>query len=365
MENLLKQIEELHLRFSEIKNRLDISRKTDNFLIKKERMNNADFWKDNNNISNYSKEVENLGKIIKPWNDFNKDIKDLEDIIKVAINEKDETILGDINESFKKLKKKFKKMEFLALLNGKYDQNNVIFSIHAGSGGVDAQDWAQILERMFFRFFDKKKWKYKILNRIVGNEAGIKSVSVLVSGNFAYGYLKSENGVHRLVRISPFDAEGMRHTSFALVEVLPELSDIEVKIDNNELKIDTFGSSGPGGQSVNRTESAIRIKHIPTGIVVSCQNEKSQHQNKEAALKILKSKIYDIKEERKRKKEDKIKGGVQTAVWGKQIRSYVFQPYTMVKDHRTKQETSNLNFVLDGNIDEFIEAYLKKNIKDI
>ena len=277
-----------------------------------------------------------------------------------AIKEKAHSLEKDIEKKYKALQQQFDRLEFFILLAGKYDQRNAIVAIHAGTGGVDAQDWAAILLRMYLRFCEKRGWLVKILDKSVGNEAGIKSVTFEIIGHYAFGFLKSENGVHRLVRISPYDAEKMRHTSFALVEVIPELDEIEViKIDPKDLRIDTFLSSGHGGQSVQTTYSAVRIVHLPTKITVSCQNERSQKQNREMALKILKSKLLMLEEKEKQKEKQKIRGEFHEAAWGNQIRSYVMQPYKMVKDHRTKYETQDVNKVLDGELDAFIESYLR------
>jgi peptide chain release factor 2 len=363
MENLLKQIEILREQVKKTQELLDIEGKRQESSAKKIKMNEPSFWNNREKAVILSQEVEELDKEVEKWNDLEKQITDLEELVAVANKEDDNSITEEAREKFNELRESFDELEFHLLLSSKYDRNNAIVSIHAGTGGVDAQDWAEILERMLFRFAEKKGCRVKILDRNTGNEAGIKNITFSITGLWAYGYLKSENGVHRLVRISPFDAESMRHTSFALVEVLPELpDDSEIEIKDEDLKIDTFGSSGPGGQSVNRTESAVRITHKPSGIVVNCQNEKSQHQNKEMALKILKSKLHILEEKLKEEKRDKLKGGIQTAEWGKQIRSYVFQPYTMVKDHRTGYETSDLNNILDGNLDSFVEAYLRDNI---
>ena len=270
---------------------------------------------------------------------------------------------SDLEKKNKYLEKKYNELEFFVLLSGEYDKNNAILAIHAGAGGVDAQDWAEMLLRMFLRYCEKKGFKINIVDKSVGNEAGLKSAVVEVVGKYAYGFLKSEAGVHRLVRISPFDAEKMRHTSFALAEVLPELEDVEVVLKDDDLRIDTFMSSGPGGQGVNTTYSAVRIVHKPTNITVTCQNERSQQQNKETALKILKSKVYQYYQAEKEEEKQQLRGEFKEAAWGNQIRSYVLHPYRLVKDHRTEFETQNIESVLDGDVDGFVDAYLKKHTK--
>ncbi len=360
MENLLKHINELRERVLKTQKLLDIEKKKSKVKSKKSKMNKPDFWDDRERAVGISREVEELEKEINSWEDLINEITELEELVAVANEEGDESIYDEVSIKHQELKKQFEALEFFVLFSSKYDNNNAIISLHAGTGGVDAQDWAQILERMFLRFAEKRDWQAQVLDRTVGNEAGIKSVTIDISGRWAYGYLKSEAGVHRLVRISPFDAEAMRHTSFALVEVIPELPEAEeVEIKDEDLKIDTFRSSGPGGQGVNTTDSAVRIRHIPTDIMVTCQNERSQHQNKETALKILKSKIYKLEEEKRGREETKLRGEVQKAEWGKQIRSYVMQPYKMVKDHRTDQETQDVEGVLDGDLEPFMEAYLR------
>ena len=323
-------------------------------------MSKSDFWSNRAEAVKISKDAEALEKEVNKWENFEKEITDLEQLVAEAIRENDDSISDDANQQYEELEKKFVELEFAVLFSGKYDQSNAILSIHAGTGGVDAQDWAQILERMFLRFTEKMGWRAEIIDRTVGNEAGIKSMTIKINGSWAYGYLKSEAGVHRLVRISPFDAEAMRHTSFALVEVIPELAETQaIEIKDKDLRIDVFRSSGPGGQSVNTTDSAVRLVHLPTGLTVTCQTQRSQHQNRETALKILKSKLFKLSEEEKEKKQLKLRGEAQKAEWGKQIRSYILQPYKLVKDHRTNYETTDIDSVLNGKLEEFMEAYLR------
>ncbi|MFH1523127.1 MAG: peptide chain release factor 2 [Patescibacteria group bacterium] len=360
MENLLKKIKELQKRANNTWRLLNIDGKTVDSRQQTVEMSKPGFWDDQKRATEVSRRVEELESEINQWGDLKKEILDLEEFVEVAHKENDNSIEKDSNKKYNELLKRFEKLEFQVLFSGKHDESNAILSIHAGTGGVDAQDWACILERMFLRFAEKKGWKAEIIDRNPGNEAGIKNVTVKFNGRWAYGNLRSEAGVHRLVRISPFDAEKMRHTSFALAEVIPELrNEEEIEIKDEDLKIDTFRSSGPGGQSVNTTDSAIRITHKPTHIVVSCQNERSQHQNKDTALKILKSKLYKLQVEEREKKELRLRGETQIAEWGKQIRSYVMQPYKMVKDHRTKHETQDVDGVLDGDLDGFVEAFLR------
>jgi peptide chain release factor 2 len=360
MENLLKNLEELRERLLKTWRLLDVDGQMSESRELKLEMNKEKFWDDQKRAIDISKKVEDLDAETNKWEGLKNEIVDLEQLVALQQKEGDESMSDEAHKKFGELKIKFEELEFLVLFSGKYDKNNTIISIHAGTGGVDAQDWAEILERMFLRFAEKKNWKVEILDRTTGNEAGIKSTAFKVSGRWSYGYLKSESGVHRLVRISPFDSESMRHTSFALIEVIPELPEAEeIEINEADLRIDVFRSSGAGGQSVNTTDSAVRIVHKPSGITISCQNERSQHQNKETAMKILKSKLFKLQEEEKEKQEKKLKGEAQKAEWGKQIRSYVMQPYQMVKDHRTDFETSDIKSVLDGSLDGFMEAYLR------
>ena len=277
----------------------------------------------------------------------------------MAIEEDDDSLLPELEADYDKFVNALETARLSTLLSGEYDGCNAILSFHAGAGGTEAQDWAQMLYRMYTRWAERHGCKYKLLDYLDGEEAGLKSASILIEGENAYGYLKSESGIHRLVRVSPFDASGRRHTSFAAVEVMPEISDdVEVEIRPEDLKVDTYRSSGAGGQHVNKTESAIRITHIPTGVIVSCQTERSQHQNREYAMRMLRSKLVEIKEREHLDKISDIKGEQMKIEWGSQIRSYVFMPYTLVKDHRTNFENGNINAVMDGDLDGFINAYL-------
>ena len=282
-------------------------------------------------------------------------------LIEMANEEDDESYLDEIKNSVAEIKKTLENMTLETLLSGEYDKNNAILSLHAGAGGTEAQDWVEMLLRMFTRWAERRNFSVETLDFLPGDEAGVKSVTILIKGENAYGYLKCEKGVHRLVRISPFDASGRRHTSFASADVMPEFNDdIEININPDDLRVDTFRSSGAGGQHINKTSSAIRITHLPTNIVVTCQNERSQHQNREMAMKMLYAKLLEIKERENKEKIDDIKGEQKDIGWGSQIRSYVFHPYNLVKDHRTGYEMGNIAAVMDGDIDGFINEYLKR-----
>lgn len=360
MENLLKNIEELREQILKTWKLLDIDGQEKELGALKLKMSSSNFWDDQKQAVEVGKRYEELESEIIKWKSLKREVTELEELVAVGQEENDESISDEAHQKYQSIKKDFERLEFFVLFSQKYDKNNAIISIHAGTGGVDAQDWAQILERMFLRFVEKKNWQAELIDRNVGNEAGIKSAAYHIKGRWSYGNLKSESGVHRLVRISPFDAESMRHTSFALVEVIPELPEAEnIEINDEDIRIDVFKSSGPGGQGVNTTDSAVRIKHLPTNIIVTCQNERSQHQNKETALKILKAKLFNLEEKKREEEELKMRGEAQKAEWGKQIRSYVMQPYKMVKDHRTNFETQEVEKVLDGDLEGFIESYLR------
>ena len=340
----------------------DIASKQAQIQKYEEEINKQDFWDDNEKAQKILQQNSDLKNIIAEFEGLNSDLEEIEILIELGLEEEDESIEHDIEKSIKKLEDKIDEVKIKTLLNGKYDVNNAVLSINAGTGGLDAQDCAQMILRMYLRWADQNNFKVKTLDMISDPEAGIKSVTLLIQGTNAYGYLKSEKGVHRIVRISPFDASGKRHTSFVSVDVTPELDDkIDVEINPNDLKIDTYRSSGAGGQHVNKTDSAVRITHIPTGIVVQCQNERSQFANKDTAMKMLKGKLIHLKELENKERIEDIQGKYSQITWGSQIRSYVFQPYKLVKDHRTNTDIGNVDSVMDGNINLFINEYLKMN----
>lgn len=328
-------------------------------------MNQKDFWTDTRHAKEITTKHSELTSEVNNWEDIQKKVEDLLEFAIEAESLGETAIRPEIEKQYEELMKNFEQLEFFLLFSGSHDESAAIVSIHAGTGGTEAMDWAGMLLRMILRYSERKGFRTEILDEHRGAEAGYKSVTVLIEGRYAYGYLKSEHGVHRLVRISPFDAEKMRHTSFALIEVIPVLKEVEeVKIDPKDLRVDTFLSSGHGGQSVQTTYSAVRVVHIPTGITVSVQNERSQTQNKETALKILKSKLNARSEAERAEEKQKIRGEYTSAEWGNQARSYVLYPYKLVKDHRTKFETNEAESVLEGKLNEFVESYLRwKKVK--
>ena len=318
-----------------------------------------DFWNDQDYARSVLQKKTNLSEKVERWDRFSKDISDIENLAEMAVREKDEHVLQDIDEELEQLNAAVAHEELKMMLNGEQDAMNAIVSIHAGAGGTEAQDWTEMLLRMYLRWAEKKKFAARIIDYLPGDEAGVKSVSFTLEGEYAYGYAKAEIGIHRLVRISPFDAGARRHTSFASVFVYPEVDDdIKIEINDDDLRIDTFRAGGKGGQHVNKTDSAVRITHVPTGIVVQCQNERSQHQNKAMAMKFLKSRLYERELQLKNQKIDEENKQKKDIAWGSQIRSYVLHPYKLIKDHRTNVECGNAGKVLDGDIDEFIQAYL-------
>lgn len=341
----------------------DISNLEKSLAKLEEKTTEIGFWEDNENTVKVLSEIKKInGKYLK-YKELEKEINNLLELSELVMEEFDEDIAIDIIKNTKKQQKNLERLELETLLSGKYDSNNAIVTIHPGAGGTESQDWAEMLYRMYTRWATKNEYEVKELDYLEGEEAGIKSVTFEIIGQNAYGYMKSEKGVHRLVRISPFDSGGRRHTSFASVEVLPEITeDIEININTDDLRVDTYRASGAGGQHINKTSSAVRITHIPTNTVVACQSERSQIQNRETAMKMLKSKLFNLKEQEHKEKIEDLKGEHKDIAWGSQIRSYVFCPYTMVKDHRTNYEIGNVQGVMDGDLDGFMESYLKMKI---
>ena len=323
-------------------------------------MEAPDFWNDPEVSQNKMKEVKSLKDDVATYAALSAQYDDIETMIEMGYEENDPELIQEIDQMMKEFVQTYEDIRMKTLLSGEYDRNNAIVSLHAGAGGTESCDWAAMLYRMYTRWADKKGFSVEVLDSLDGEEAGIKSITFQVNGENAYGYLKSEKGVHRLVRISPFNAAGKRQTSFVFCDVMPDIEeDVDVEIREEDIRIDTFRSSGAGGQHINKTSSAIRITHFPTGIVVQCQNERSQHMNKDKAMQMLKAKLYLLKQEENAAKAAGIRGEVTDIGWGNQIRSYVMQPYTMVKDHRTGVESGNVDAVMDGNIDPFINGYLK------
>jgi peptide chain release factor 2 len=307
------------------------------------------------------KRLSRVRQRVEGWQTLSKRVTDALEFAELG----DDELRSEIETETEAIEKEVDRREFNAMLSGEYDRGDAIFAIHSGAGGTDSQDWVEMLERMYLRWMEQHNYEAEIIDLTPGEEAGIKSVTIAVNGRYAYGYLHAEKGVHRLVRLSPFDANNRRHTSFALVEVLPQVDDdIEIDIDPNDLRIDTYRSAGAGGQNVQKNDTAVRITHLPTGIVATCQNERSQTQNREIAMKVLKARLLEVKDREKAEKLADLRGEYVKAEWGSQIRSYVLHPYQMVKDHRTDYETGNTSAVLDGNLDGFIRAYLRANVGD-
>ncbi len=339
----------------------DIDNKTTQIAELEEKANSASLWDNPEKAQVLLQELSSKREVVDEWKNYNKELEDISVLLELSEEEESEDTLKELDAESRRLLDRINALELRGLLSAPEDPKNAILTIHPGAGGTESQDWAQMLMRMYLRWADLHKFKSDVLDMLPGEEAGIKSVTIEISGKYAFGYLKAEVGVHRLVRISPFDASGRRHTSFASVFVVPEVDeDIEIDINPNDLRIDTFRASGAGGQHVNRTDSAVRITHIPTNIVVTCQSERSQYKNKANAMKILKGRLYKKKleeEEAKKRELEDTKTGIS---WGNQIRSYVFHPYNLVKDHRTNHETGNIQRVMDGDLDDFIHAYLLK-----
>ncbi|WP_192868189.1 peptide chain release factor 2 [Calderihabitans maritimus] len=361
--DLKRELENLKKRLEEMRVSLDLERKVAQVKALEEKVMAPDFWENRQEARETLQELTLLKEKVKEFEGLQERLDEALILWELAMEEEDETQAEEISRIIGRLNRELDKLELATLLSGPYDRNNAILSLHPGAGGTESQDWAEMLLRMYSRWAEDKGYEVQILDLLPGDEAGIKSATILIKGENAYGYLKAEKGVHRLVRISPFDASGRRHTSFVSVDVIPELeTEQEIEIDPAELKIDTFRASGAGGQHVNKTESAVRITHLPTGIVVQCQNERSQHANRLAAMKILQAKLFELKRREQEEEVARLRGEQHEIAWGNQIRSYVFHPYSLVKDHRTNLEVGNVEAVMDGKIDEFIAAYLRKSV---
>ncbi len=359
--SLIEKIKKLEKIFNDLKKVINKESLQEKISFIQNQMAEENFWEDQKQAEKKIKELKRAKSLLEPFSEIEEGLKDNKELLDL-VSKDDAQFLSQMDEELTTLLKKAGKLKLEILLDGEYDQNNAILSINSGAGGIDACDWAQILLRMYKRWAEDKNYEVKTLDVLYEPEGGIKNTVLYIKGLYAYGFLKSETGVHRLVRISPFDANRRRHTSFASVEVIPEVEkDVDIQIREEDLKIETFRSSGPGGQHVNVTDSAVRITHIPTQITVTCQNERSQYQNKQMALKILKAKLFELEQKKIREKIESIKPQKMRIEWGSQIRSYILHPYTLVKDHRTDFESSKVQEVLDGKIDGFIEAYLLKS----
>jgi len=357
---LLKELNELKEKIDELYRSVGIDELKRHLSELELQMQRDEIWKEQAKFTEFNQEISKLKKKIEPWNCLISDINESIELVQMAASEGEQGILREVNDNIKKYKDIFEELETRELLSGEADISDAIVTIHPGAGGTESQDWASMLLRMYTRWAEKNGFETELIDYMPGEEAGIKNATILIKGEYAYGLLKGEMGVHRLVRISPFDANKRRHTSFASVEILPDVNeDIQVDINENDLKIDTYRASGAGGQHVNRTDSAVRITHLPTGIVVQCQNERSQHKNKAFAMKVLKAKLYELYKKESDEKKMEAMGEKKDISWGNQIRSYVFQPYTLVKDHRTGEEIGTIEYVMDGEINRFLYAYLK------
>ncbi|NBC73134.1 peptide chain release factor 2 [Paenibacillus sacheonensis] len=359
-----QDLREMAKRLQELRGSLDLDIKQEMILNFEEKMSAPDFWDDNERAQSTIAEMNAVKSVVDEYERMQSEQEDLETMLELAEEEDDEEMDAELKKSVAGLVAKVAEFELQLLLFEPYDKLNAILELHPGAGGTESQDWCQMLYRMYTRWAEKHGFKVELLDYLAGDEAGIKSVTISVKGHNAYGYLKAEKGVHRLVRISPFDAAGRRHTSFVSCDIMPEIDDdIEIEIRSEDLKVDTYRASGAGGQHINKTESAIRITHVPSGIVVSCQTQRSQIQNRERAMQMLRSKLYERKIEEQQKHLAEIRGEQSDIAWGSQIRSYVFHPYSMVKDHRTSVETGNVGAVMDGDLDMFIDGYLRSKIR--
>ncbi len=359
MDNLGKFLEDLDRRRQELATVFRIDELKTEIEVLRQQREAPDFWQDQERAVIVNRRAENLQKNYQRWLSLEQSLAETKELAQMATSEKDNKLLAELSDQSLKLSADLAELEKLSLYTGAYDESNALLSVNAGTGGVDAQDWAQMLERMYLRFAERQGWKTEIIDRLLANEAGIKSVMLKITGVRVYGNLRSENGTHRLLRNSPFNADGLRQTSFASVEVIPEILPNDLVIKDEDVRLDVFRSSGPGGQSVNTTDSAVRLVHLPTGITVSCQTERSQHQNKDNAFSILRARLAKLELEKKEAEEKRLKGGVVKAEWGQQIRSYWFYGNRLVKDHRSNWEDTDVDGVMDGHLDEFVIAYLR------
>ncbi|MBY0009470.1 peptide chain release factor 2 [Paenibacillus typhae] len=359
-----QDLREIGKKLTNLRGSLDLDLKLEVIANFEEKMAAPDFWNDNEQAQAVIGEMNAVKSVVDQFEKLQQEYDDAAMMVELADEEGDEELAAEVAGNIRTISGKVDEFELQLLLNQPYDKLNAILELHPGAGGTESQDWGQMLLRMYTRWAEKSGFKVEVLDYLPGDEAGIKSVTLLIKGFNAYGYLKAEKGVHRLVRISPFDSSGRRHTSFVSCDVVPEITDdVEVEIRTEDLKIDTYRASGAGGQHINTTDSAVRITHIPTGVVVTCQNERSQIKNREQAMKMLRSKLYEQKLQEQQKQLDEIRGEQSDIAWGSQIRSYVFHPYSMVKDHRTSVETGNVGAVMDGDINLFIDGYLRSQIK--
>ncbi|WP_156958489.1 peptide chain release factor 2 [Virgibacillus sp. SK37] len=357
------ELDKMLKRIEDFRGSLDLDEKRARIKELELNMSEPSFWDNQDEAQKVISEVNGLKGYVTNFEDLEERLEDLEVTFELVKEENDKELFDELNEDVNVIKKEINNFELQMLLSEPYDANNAILELHPGAGGTESQDWASMLLRMYQRWAESKDFKVETLDYLPGDEAGVKSVTLLIKGHNAYGYLKAEKGVHRLVRISPFDSSGRRHTSFVSCEIMPELTDdVDIDVKTEDIKIDTYRASGAGGQHVNTTDSAVRITHIPTNVIVTCQNERSQIKNREAAMKMLKSKLYQLEIERQQKELDEIRGEQKEIGWGSQIRSYVFHPYSMVKDHRTNVEVGNAQGVMDGDIDPFIDAFLRSKI---
>ncbi len=351
------QLSEIEKKLSDLKKALDIDSKRSRLKELDDLQKDPDFWNDSGRAAKVMQERSRLAGVVDAWDKCSNELSEINEFLELA--SEDESLLDELDSKKADLQKRVDDLEFQRMLGGEHDADNAIVEINAGAGGTEAQDWCEMLLRMYLRYAEKKGFKVEMVEATPGEEAGLKGATFIARGPYAYGHLKAETGIHRLVRISPFDANKRRHTSFASVYVTPEIEDdIDIEIDEKDIRIDTYRAGGAGGQHVNKTDSAVRITHFPTGIVVQCQNERSQHKNKATAMKILRSRLYELEMRKRMEEAQKEHSQKKKIEWGSQIRSYVLQPYQMVKDHRTNHETGNVNAVLDGELDDFIRAYL-------